>query len=461
MDYFDKKIKDIYNQPSTKIPGDLDWDFMEDGIYERMEGKKSKRRGLWFWMASGILATILIAFFLLPSKKGQRNNVNLVAQKNENTSSLKDKSIQLEKSNNQSLQEIEIATNNLSAQLDDDMVISNTAAPKPISRKKLQETNETPSTFLNAILQDKDQENVSSADEITTKNNITLTTSENIEKPLPKSNTKQILNLIEIEPIDFLANQSFLYSRAAITNQKNILIEKNTARKNNIKPNTKYSLSLLGGTNLNTGYKIEKGDMQYHSSLPGYNIRLAFEAQKENGWGYELGIGHSLLVEKFDLDLLDTIVEIKNLLVRTVTNTVSGNVTDHHDNVSQLTERYRRELSFNTINTITFDAAIFRSLELGNKWSIAPKVGLQYSRILDIKGKALDAEGEIISYNNNSASIKKNLYSGALGLRLNYGLTNQLSLSADMSQTLSINKLYADGSSLGVTYLSGGLTYKL
>ena len=72
MDYFDKKINDIYNRPADNLPADLSWENMEDGIYANMEEDKPKRKVFWFWLGGvlGLLiATILFSIYPANSSK--------------------------------------------------------------------------------------------------------------------------------------------------------------------------------------------------------------------------------------------------------------------------------------------------------------------------------------------------------------------------------------------------------
>ena len=459
MDYFDKKINNLYNQPDQEVPSDLAWENMEEGIYAQIEDKKSKRGGLWLWISGGLFLIILLATILSFLTDENKTTKNILVQKNKNSINQNTENAQV-RSNSIATKESKKLSPNNSNEENQNRIAVESNSSKTNSLIKNQTTNNqtktlTPSQKALEVHLNNDQDELNIQTPINT-NVINY----NKEAKSEKVRLQSPAEYLSIPKINSITANTFLYQRELIENPKKFHTVSSTFDRT-IKQNTKYSLSLLGGTTLNSGYEIDKGDTQFHSSLPGYNIRLALAAQRENGWGFTFGIGHSLLVEKFDLDLVDSISIVRNVLVQSLTNSISGNVTHNHADSNIIGVRDRRELSYNTINTLSLDASIFKSIDLGEKWSLAPKVGLQYSRIIDIKGKALDTEGDIISYDKSNNSIHKNLMSGALGLGINYKLSRKFYLSVDLSQTLSLNKLYAEGSQLNITFIRGGLTYRL
>lgn len=452
MDYFDKKINDIYNQIDQDVPNGLDWDMMEDGIYERMENKKSNRKGFWIWSSGIVLIALISASLIYITSDKNQTNANL---KTPTTN----KKIAQENTVTQKLETPYITKN----EVENIKTKAEHSTPLQVNKR---ETN-TPTTSLqpselNSIntLEEDLHEIVSptNSNKVLEEQMLPLLSYKNIDTR-SKEDKNPNTNSINIQLVNSIKTQLLVHERNPIINHNTIInsVDKDVANKE--KQRTKYSLSLLGGTTLNSGYHIKEGGTQYHSSLPGYNIRLGIIAQNENGWGYRFGLGHQLLVEKFDFYLEDTVSIVRNEIVQRLTNRINGHVTHNHADVDVLKHRTRRELSFNTISTISFDAAILKSIELGNRWSISLAIGLQYSRILNVIGKTLDNDGEIIAYDSNTSFINKNLISGTLGIGIDYKLSNRLSLSTDINQTLSFNQLSTDGSSLGICYIRGGIIY--
>lgn len=459
MDYFDKKINDLYNHPDQEVPSDLAWENMEEGIYAQMQDKKSKCRGLWLWLSGGLFLIILLASILSFLTDENKTTKNILVQNNKNSINQNTETAQVRSNSIATKESKKLSLSNPNEENQNSIAVESHST-NTNSLIKNQTTNNQTKTLTPSQKTSKDYSNIDQ-DELNIQTPINANViNYNKEVKSEKVRLQSPAEHLSISQINSIAANIFLYQRELIENPK-ILHTVSSTFDQTIQQNTKYSLSLLGGTTLNSGYKIDKGDTQFHSSLPGYNIRLALAAQKENGWGFTFGIGHSLLVEKFDLDLIDSISIVRNVLVQSLTNSITGSVSHNHADTNIIGIRDRRELSYNTINTLSLDASIFKSIDLGEKWSLAPKVGLQYSRIIDIKGKALDAEGDIISYDNSNNSIHKNLMSGALGLGINYKLSKKFYLSVDLSQTLSWNKLYAEGSQLNITYIRGGVTYRL
>ena len=53
--------------------------------------------------------------------------------------------------------------------------------------------------------------------------------------------------------------------------------------------------------------------------------------------------------------------------MRTLTNSVTGQVTTEYGDAYRESRRYRRELSYNTINLISLDAAINKRITISKK----------------------------------------------------------------------------------------------
>ena len=121
--------------------------------------------------------------------------------------------------------------------------------------------------------------------------------------------------------------------------------------------------------------------------------------------------------------------------MRTLTNSVTGQVTTEYGDAYRESRRYRRELSYNTINLISLDAAINKRITISKKWLLKPSMGIQYDRLISLEGKTLDNENEILEYDMDTSDIRKNLISGSVGIQLEYNITDRWSLMTSATHT--------------------------
>jgi hypothetical protein len=147
--------------------------------------------------------------------------------------------------------------------------------------------------------------------------------------------------------------------------------------------------------------------------------------------------------------------------MRTLTNSVTGQVTTEYGDAYRESRRYRRELSYNTINLISLDAAINKRITISKKRLLKPSMGIQYDRLISLEGKTLDNENEILEYDMDTSDIRKNLISGSVGIQLEYNITDRWSLMTSATHTYSLNNIYSNGRQLRATYLRGGIIYNM
>ena len=464
MDYFDKKINEIYNQPLEDVPANLQWDQMEDGIYSKMEEEQPKRKAIWYWISGGMLLLIAVATIVIYNSVYDTKPSAIVADINtdsKTTSSQKLIGSKTENtiSKNPSIQSTITTTKNELAKVEQE----STSQRPNIDSNTQSKTNTVESNISkisiasNSVLKMNNSSINSSERGIQQKNyqieNIIDNDVKNTTSTLPK-------NSISVTAIKSLSSSSITIEKKVIpSNLEFVYTEIFEEYKSKTKSYNQY-INLTGGTTFNTGYDV--GENIYKNTLPGYNVRLGYAIENEKGWGLQLGLGHSLLVESFDLDLTDTIsIQSTDAAIRTLTSTITGQTFIEYGDAALNSSRYRRELSYNTINLISLDAAISKRCNISSKWSLLPTIGLQYDRLISIEGKTLDAENEILAYDNATDGINKNLFSGGLGIQLQYNLNKRWSLSASANKTYSINSLYNNSGQLGITNISGGLQYRL
>ena len=469
MDYFDKKIKGLYSQPEQDLPNDLSWEFMEDGVYSRMEKKKPKRRVIWFWISGALVATaVIIAMYMMSSSNDKRQTY--AATKNTATQSQSNKSQSTKsKTNvvtsapidllNQSSTKKQIA-NTIQHKTEDHTSITdltknkrNIAIAKNEEKTPNQRSKESTLVINSKSTYDKPltlTQNDSNKDQVSLVESLVV----------PKLNAENKRIQFNLSQLSTTELNPFNTSRdALLLNNKMISFDKEISEINN-KRNTKYAFSLLGGTTLHSGYNISSSE--YATSLPGYSVRLGLSAEKGNNWGYELGIGYSLLVEKFDFNRTDTLFTQHNdVILSQLTNTLTGNTTNLIGDGYRSKERRRKELIYNTTNLFSIDAAIYRKLNLSSKWSIETSIGIRYDRILDIEGKTLDASGEVLAYDNNSTGLNRNLIAPKIGISIDYALSTQFALSLRANSALSFNSLYRDSKKLNTTHIYAGIKIRL
>ena len=450
MDYFDKKINDIYNRPEENLPTDLSWESMEESIYAHMEDDKPKRKVFWFWLGGGLgllIATILFAIYPANSPKKiidstpRSSEVKIATEKSINTiSTIKE---------NQNTTDSSIQSTNTLSSKSNQIVKANTSHTKnknsAVVNKQIEDRSAT--TFIT-----KDNSEINEyalIDESTSSLNIIKTNVDTKREFITNEN-------IALLDSKFITKES----SAPTSNLKSLNISSIHEDETEHIRNNNYQLEFSSGTSLNSRFGIENEN--YNKALPGYSARIGLNADRKSGWGYQIGLSHSLLVEKFDLDLTDTIsTHVSNVAIRTLTNSVTGQVTTVYGDAYRESRRYRKELSYNTINLISLDAAINKRITISKKWLLKPSMGIQYDRLISLEGKTLDNENEILEYDMDTSDIRKNLISGSVGIQLEYNITNRWSLMTSATHTYSLNNIYSNGRQLRATYLRGGIIYNM
>lgn len=472
MDYFDKKINELYNRPEEDVPSDLSWDNMEDGIYSRMDDKKPRRKFLWYWISGGLIAIALVVVSFMMFNKEENNSKFANNNNTKNTQNNSSKSITPSFTKISHIEPVSI-TNKYS-----ETKTTPIGEGQNDSNKETKVINQISALSENETSFRKRSDNNRSTDAVYTitkssgDHNISIltNTASTIESNLAVDNAKEInvsKSFIEESRAPFIIDILTSIIPSTLDTEREVLksnIQKITndthPREIENRRNTKYSFSILGGASLHSGFNVLNNN--HTSSLPGYSTRLGLSAEKESGWGYDLGISYALLVEKFDFEKTDTIIELhEGIVISRLTNSLTGNTTDLIGNAYRDGSRHRRELIYNNINLISVDASIYRNINISKKWSLGPSFGIQYDRILSIKGKSLDTAGEVFSYDNTTKDINKNLLSAKLGVGIDYAMTNSLSISAKASSALSFNNLYSDSKRLTINYLRGGIKIKL
>ena len=479
MDYFDKKITELYNQPEQDIPTDLSWDQMEDGIYSRMDDTKPNRKVLWFWITAGLIAVTIIMGSVLKindNNKDIKFATNSAPEKsNTQPSKLKyEVSIPSAQSPSDAANiKIDSDKNSTTTNQKTRSKKSNSLAHSIAKSKNKKSLTVQPNTLeskqaasINIAIMNRSL--IAPSEEKEISNDVSILMQKSIADSKPISNSiaksRDEINLKQIATP--FSNTLNFQRKVPKSNYKNIIID-DTPRIIENERNTKYSFSLLGGTSLHSGFNIKTSD--YTNALPGYSIKLGLSAEKENGWGYDIGIGHALLVEKFDIDITDTIAEhMKDIVVRQLTNTITGITTNVLGSADGNFSRTRKELIYNTINLISLDASIYKRINLSNRWSILPSMAIQYDRVLGIQGKSLDVANDVVlgtrevfTFDNNTAKINKNLFSAKFGIGIDYAVTHRLSLSVRTSSALSFTNFYENSHRLNSTYIQGGLTIRI
>lgn len=437
MDYFDKKINQLYSDDkSPKVPEEYSWDNMSSGIYDKMD-ERPRRKPIWLFFFSSMVLIMIASILFFNTISSGTTEYN-----HEDGTFITDASIS--QTEMPTIDHIHQGQDELSAQenkiqpreynkvkdsYDDksSTPLSATYASKN-TEKKIEKTSATKSTILierSAYEADSDTESVSNI-------NYGMTTTSDIPS---QSNKETVANKsIFISSIDTRV-PSLDYSGqfiSAPTPFSPYDVKEPSATKN-------QSIKVSTGTLWGTTNIYSSDSRAYISQVPGLSASFDYRHDLNTRWFVDLGVRYDMYRQLFEFSAIDSIAHDEVVIGR-YTNTASGVVTEYtaDDVITQL--RQRRNLHNNQYSYIGLNGGIGLRTHFTDRISMTTSIGISIGRLIQQDILGLDHEHEVVEYADMSLSLNSMTYDAQVKLGLTYALSDQLDLILGFRLSQSLNE---------------------
>lgn len=433
------------SEDNSQLPPELDWEQMQDGIFEKMNELQSQEKSTnkYFSIRNIFIVSAIVLIILLSQLICSPKDVKFAS---EDSTALESRDVTEILQPTNTLSKIEEKTNASSAVKDagysnsenpltSDISLEIKSTSNLISNSKKSNSINQARTIKASIV-DNNSVNKNFIDETTNNQTSKNKDGENEKRPLNTSlietrnhtvisniSTKQLF--VDTEPISVIL-PSFYFNKVTP-----LSIPKNKGR-----------LSLIGGLSLWTaGYGNPKPERsEYENTMPSFNAQLNyFHPLKKN---YTLMIGFQILQleSQFDysasldnqtITLTDTIIQIQN-------NLITGKQTEIRGDVEVAVDAVRNVKHYNTIKIYQIPFAIGKTW-ISNKWQTDLLIGGTVNILTNNEGRTLFND-EIQDYNSTSTDFLSNqwklnaMITGRLTYRLNdqFGITTGIQLQRSL-----------------------------
>lgn len=448
MDSFDKKISDLYNadQPSNDLPEGFGWDEMNEGIYEKMEQPKKKRKFLWMWFtfgSSAVLLSVLFFFFSNGTENKQISTTNTTTEiaktKKEFNPINSDKTL---------IENSEVFTEKIETTLtlnkkEDNKTVVNHQAHLGLNHKQTTPLGEhalrLTSSPQDANLTNKKPEFMTESSHLETSvsgaaipSNINVlavpelgTTPTNSASPF--SVTKMVTLL---SPRDFTITTKNRPAPSIIKQEPSNLDQTTITKdgedetsKNKAEFAVSFSPHIYGGTLLTSGKYSQNQQRNKHSKwLPGYYAGIEFTVLNYKKWSINLGYEHKFAVQRFDFqnitDFIDVVVE--DSVTSITTNSINGTTTQNRQTITTRASRTRNYINYNTFRSHAFRVTLSRNFKLSKRLHLIAGMGGSYNFLNQTKGRTIGNDSNTLNYDSENSIYRKQNFGIEGGFSLGY-----------------------------------------
>jgi len=426
---------------------------MSDGIYDKMEESKKKRKLFWMWFTLGGSAILLAVLFFLflfsnETKKNQISTPNtsteIAETKKEVNPIISDKTLidQKEQNSTQIVSQNNISSSQTqhktSKQFQETTV--STSSIKKLETDKPNFSDKTPE-FSTPISKQKTTVFVPKMPSklLTNPNTKLEGNSDPTKQPITISKQLVLLPIhkIELATKPRLAPQ--INHAQKITNEtKDEPKNDQPTTQNKIKFAHKILPHIYGGTLLTSGkYNGFQQRNQYSNWLPGYYAGLEFTVLEYKKWKLNLGYEHKFSVQLFDFqNITDTIanVLVEDVVTGITTNSLDGTTTEHTEDISTRAVRNRNFLHYNTFRSHAFRFTVVRSFKFSKNWQLMAGLGGSYNFVNLTKGRTIGIDRNTLDYDKNNP----------IYLEQNWGLEGGFSLAYQIGKVSLRGNLWVE-----------------
>jgi len=460
MDGFDSNMKNDQFDQHSELPEGFGWDDMREGIYKKMQKTTKSKKNNRPWYLLLLLLLIIFGcgswFALYLNERKSMTNPVLQTQKNEreiNTDSENTPTnIKPDKQNDKA------------APINDFLTQTN------LNNKKTADTKKKVDDFLNV-------------NNTKHRTNIPKIAVNNIVKENPKNTQNQLNTPTSREAFvyqpqkekttdDADINTARISPRASGTTDKLpsilTLIDHKTSdiiafkTPGDTKPpafRKHLSFGLAGGMMNWIAFDADNISHDFVSGFPGYNINPSISLSLTPNHALQVDYEYSSLEELFDYEGSRPIEVVReDQAVREVYSSLTGNLiyTERRD-VSVSGTRHYRELKYNQYKLHVLSLGYRFDQITMKKSSFGFYTGASYLFQLNSKGKRLNEELDVITFDENNPLFEKNQLGLRFGIHYNYSLNANTKLFSQVLATKYMTNWELDNSNSATRPLLYGL----
>jgi len=458
MDSKYNKLKKGLGSENTPVPPELDWENMQEGIFQKMEkleNSGNQRKSYLIRALIVIVILLLIQFVCSPfsferneeATKGSALMTDKQERKNSNESDVEEYKKELKPNENNAYEDKNVNNNTVYTKNQLTGKQSNArVAASTISNRDIESDSNDPrnlSLQINSENQSKAFGSLASSSNLynsNTEETSTLNKEQNeiIETFQSRNNNaihiKAVPQLSLIEGISAGLEYEILYARNMPSGFSHIT--------ENTNQEVQKTLIMAGGaTYWLEGFGSAKPQRQaYESPVMSYGTSLAYMHRFANKIELFIGLQYSKLESRFDYEqkLENYTVTIKDTLVEVQNNLITGRESFVRGDVEVPVDAKRVVRHYNSIEIIQFPFALGRSFSM-NKLEIGIYGGGSLNIQTSAQGKSLFNDSITEYASQDELLISKDLkFSGMLYGRLAYSLSERVSLSLNLQLQRSL-----------------------
>jgi len=443
MDKFDSNLKNGFDHKS-ELPEGFGWDDIKEGIYEKMQtAKPEKNNQNWKWLILLLLIVCGSGTWFASKYSNEKKSIP-----NPILSIQKDKPVVSDNSKNVKTINNTDRPNNENISTADTPSQSDIKQQKVIGTKKRTHNtfnvNTPQNTIDNSIIESKkvsqnelnipiNYDNIDKYKTTKTTNKTSIIVahnpskiSDNIDK-LPSI----VLGLIASHPSNLNPSKA----------PKTIEAIKTLAFKKHV------SFGLAGGVLNWTAFDATNINHDFINGFPGYSINPSISLYLRPKHALQIDYEYGILQELFDYEGSRLVETAANQTVVEVRSSLTGNLLySTQEDVTVYATRSYRELKYNQHKFHTLNLGYrFDQITMG-KSSFGFYMGASYLLRINSKGKRLNEQLDVVSFDKNNPLFKENQLGLRLGIHYNYQLNSNIKIFSQLISTKYITNWELDDS---------------
>ena len=401
MEYFDKKVKDIFESAETAVPDGYSWEEMEAGIRRKMHPKRKDKRRL-FWFVYGAVAIFVVLIYSISVLSTRTSDDNSLAGKtNIHSGSRNINTKELEELNNNrnSIIDIQGAENTKISKIAE-VTKSNSSIAK-FTKKETVLTGNT--ADLNKVANGLENKNIPILEPVIRKQTIKYSHLHTIKKPVAYRQNERV--------VDVDINRYISFSSG---------------------------LNTLFGKHENNQFADD-----YTTNLPGYYLDISLNQVDRKNWIKTIGYTYNNYISLFQFEKTDQVEKtFKNIIVIKNTNSLNGRSTEVFGDTTVLRSRYRNITYYNLLKTHSFYIGFGKEIPLSKKITVGIGSRLLYSFVLKAKGVSIDKNEELVYFNDKSNRFSAyNRFAFGINFIMKYRLSRRWQIGTSLKLDKSLNSI--------------------
>jgi len=401
MEYFDKKVKDIFESAETAVPDGYSWEEMEAGIRRKMHPKRKDKRRL-FWFVYGAVAIFVVLIYSISVLSTRTSDDNSLAGKtniHSGSRNINTKEPEELNNNRNSIIDIQGAENTKISKIAE-VTKSNSSIAK-FTKKETVLTGNT--ADLNKVANGLENKNIPILEPVIRKQTIKYSHLHTIKKPVAYRQNERV--------VDVDINRYISFSSG---------------------------LNTLFGKHENNQFADD-----YTTNLPGYYLDISLNQVDRKNWIKTIGYTYNNYISLFQFEKTDQVEKtFKNIIVIKNTNSLNGRSTEVFGDTTVLRSRYRNITYYNLLKTHSFYIGFGKEISLSNKLTVGIGSRLLYSFVLKAKGVSIDKNEELVYFNDKSNRFSAyNRFAFGINFIMKYRLSRRWQIGTSLKLDKSLNSI--------------------